>query len=479
MVRVRFAPSPTGHLHIGAARTAIFNWLFARHHKGKFVLRIEDTDVSRSSEEMTGDILEALAWLGVDWDEGPVFQSLRRALYKQKAAELVEKGYAYYCFCSPGEIRKRREAGKATGKFWEYDRRCLHLSREEKKKYIEEGRTGAIRFLVPETGIRYKDLLHGDISVDSGTIEDFVLLRKDGLPTYHLSVVVDDIDLGITHVIRGDDHISNTPKQILLYRAFGVEPPEFAHQSLILGKDKKKLSKRHGVTSVLQFREQGYLSLALFNFLALMSWNPAGGERIYGREEMIAGFSLDKKSRGSPVFDTDKLDWLNGQVINRMNSAEIAAHVKDELRKFDLWQDDLEGSRRDWFYRLLDLLKDRRRNRREFVYSLRPFLSDSFPFEVEGVEKHLMDERLTDLLPRLQEDFQNIQEFTAPDIEKALRNRAEKEGVKAALFIHALRVLTLGMKVSPGIFEILELLGKEKTVKRMMRLGMVRNYIKQ
>ncbi|MBN1222972.1 MAG: glutamate--tRNA ligase [Candidatus Aminicenantes bacterium] len=478
MVRVRFAPSPTGYLHIGAARTAIFNWLFARRHKGKFILRIEDTDVSRSSEEMTADILEALTWLGVDWDEGPIYQSLRMNLYRQKASELVERGYAYYCFCSPEEIQKRKEEGKAVGKFWEYDRRCLNLSPEEKKKYVSEGRTGAIRFLVPETDIRYKDLLHGEISVKSSTIEDFVLLRNDGLPTYHLSVVVDDIDLEITHVIRGDDHISNTPKQLLLYRAFGAEPPEFAHQSLILGQDKKKLSKRHGVTSVLQFRDQGYLSLALFNFLALMSWSPGAGERVYEREEMIAGFSLDKKSRGNPVFDMDKLDWLNGQVINRMTAEKLASYVKDELQMLDLWQDDLEGSRKEWFFRLLDLLKDRRRTKKEFVYSLRPFLSDDFPFEVEGIQKYLVDERLTDLMPKLQDDFQNIHEFTADNIEEALRGRADKEGIKAAFFIHALRVLTLGMKVSPGIFDVLELLGKERTVRRILRLSVVKNYIK-
>ena len=244
MVRVRFAPSPTGHLHIGAARTAIFNWLFARHHKGKFILRIEDTDAQRSSQEMTEDILEALTWLGVDWDQGPVFQSLRIDLYKQKASELVERGHAYYCFCSPEEIQTRKKEGKAVGKFWEYDRRCLGLSQEDKKKYIARGRTGAIRFLVPDADVVYEDLLHGEIAVKSSAIEDFVLLRNDGLPTYHLSVVVDDIDLGITHVIRGDDHISNTPKQLLLYRAFGVDPPKFAHESLILGKDKKKLEQK-------------------------------------------------------------------------------------------------------------------------------------------------------------------------------------------------------------------------------------------
>jgi glutamyl-tRNA synthetase len=477
MVRVRFAPSPTGHLHIGAARTALFNWLFARHNKGKFILRIEDTDVTRSSQEMSEAILISLAWLGMDWDEGPLYQSRRLDLYREKAEELVEKGLAYHCFCSPEEIEMRKKEGLSVGKFWEYDRRCLGLPAAEKSRFISQGRTGAIRFLVPETEVHYKDLLHGPISVKSETIEDFVLLRSDGLPTYHLSVVVDDIDLGITHVIRGDDHISNTPKQILLYRAFGVEAPQFAHQSLILGPDRKKLSKRHGVTSVLQFREEGYLPLALFNFLAQMSWTPKEGERIYSMEEMIAEFTLDKRSRGNPVFDRDKLDWLNGQVINRMSAEELAAYVRDELQRFGLWREDLNVERRVWFHKLLDLLKDRRRTKKEFVYSLRPFLTDKFPFEVEGIEKFLMDENLPELLPKLEEDFQKISDFSAANIEQALRARAEKEGVKAAYFIHALRMLILGMKVSPGIFEVLELVGRDKTLQRMRHLGVVKNYI--
>lgn len=434
--------------------------------------------MERSSEEMSEGILVSMAWLGMDWDEGPYYQSKRLDLYRERAQELVERGLAYRCFCSPEEIAKRKKEGQSVGKFWEYDRRCLNLSSDEAAHYISEGRTGAIRFLVPETEIRYKDLLHGEIAVKSSTIEDFVLLRSDGLPTYHLSVVVDDVDMGITHVIRGDDHISNTPKQILLYRAFGEKPPKFGHQSLILGEDKKKLSKRHGVTSVLQFKDEGYLPLALFNFLAQMSWAPKEGERIYGMEEMIAKFSLDKRSRGNPVFDKDKLDWLNGQVIKEMSAEALVAYLKDELEKVELWKDDLEVERKAWFHKLLHLYKDRRRTKKEFVYSLRPFLSDRFPFEVDGIEQYLMDERLPELLGELGEDFQGMTDFSAEDIEKVLRTRAEKAGVKAAYFIHALRMLVLGMKVSPGIFEVLELVGREKTLRRMRHLGVVKNYLR-
>ena len=337
MVRVRFAPSPTGYLHIGAARTCFFNWLFARHHGGRFVLRIEDTDFARSSEKMIRGIIDGLQWLSLDWDEGPVFQSQRLALYRQKAQELIEKGRAYTCYCKPEEIEERIEKTPEAGDFWGYDRFCLHLTGAQKKQFEAEGRAKAVRFLVPEREIRYKDLIHGDISVDSRNIEDFVLLRGDGLPTYHLSVVVDDSELGITHVLRGDDHISNTPKQILLYRAFDVEPPEFGHLPLILGPDKKKLSKRHGVTSVLEFRDQGYLPLAFLNFLAQMSWSP-GEERIYSLEEMVQRFSLQKVSKGSPVFDLNKLEWLNGQLISQMGAEDLAPLVAGELKEEGLWQ---------------------------------------------------------------------------------------------------------------------------------------------
>ncbi len=427
MVRVRFAPSPTGHLHIGAARTAIYNWLFARHHGGSFILRIEDTDFERSSEEMTAGILAGLKWLGLDWDEKPVFQSQRIKLYQEKAAELVKKGAAYYC---------------------------------------SEGSSKAVRFKVPDEDVFYKDLIHGPISVQSNNIEDFVLLRSNGLPTYHLSVVVDDIDLGITHIIRGDDHISNTPKQILLYRALGVSPPEFAHQSLIFGPDKKKLSKRHGVTSVLQFRDMGILPLALFNYLAQMSWDP-GEERIYSRGEIIEKFYLDKSSQGSPVFDISKLEWINGRLISDKSAEELFPLVKAVLKEKGLWQQALETEKRPWFLKLIRLLKERSRKIEDFSDRALPFISDDFPYEGKAVNKYLKDERLGELLARFNDDLIGLESFKALPLEKALRRRAEKEGIKPALLIHAARVLVLGTRVSPGIFDVLEVMGKEKTIERL------------
>lgn len=465
---MRFAPSPTGHLHIGAARTAIYNWLFARHYQGKFILRIEDTDVERSSEEMSQGIIDGLRWLGLDWDEGPMFQSQRLNLYQERAEELVRLEQAYPCFCLPAEIQERKSAKEAAGEYWEYDRRCLKLTPTERDRCENEGRARAIRFNVPEADIHYRDLLHGPITVNSESIEDFVLLRSDGLPTYHLSVVVDDIELEITHVIRGDDHISNTPKQILLYRAFGAPLPAFAHQSLILGPDRKKLSKRHGVTSVLKFRDEGILALALLNYLAQMSWSP-GEERIYSVEEMVEKFNLEKRSGGNPVFDMAKLEWLNGQLISQMAADELMPLVKAALEQAGLWQDSFETVKKDWFLKLLGLLQERSRKVSDFPGGARPFLSDDFPYDKEAVEKHLQNERLEGLIPKLKEDFSGMDSFSAVEIEQVLRLRAENEEVKAALLIHAARVLVLGMGVSPGIFDVLELVGRVKTIERLTR----------
>ncbi len=473
MVRVRFAPSPTGFLHIGAARTCFFNWLYARSQNGTFILRIEDTDRTRSSAEMTGAIIEALCWMGLDWDEDPIFQSRRLSLYRQKAEELIERGLAYPCYCTPEEIQERTNKTGKSGNFWGYDRFCLGLSDKQRIRYESQGKAKAVRFRVPDREIRYTDCIHGDIAVDSKTIEDFVLLRRDGLPTYHLSVVVDDIDSQITHVIRGDDHISNTPKQILLYHAFGAKPPKFAHLALILGPDKKKLSKRHGVTSVLAFRDQGYLPLAFLNFLAQMSWSP-GEEKVYSVEELVEKFTLKKVSKGSPVFDLKKLEWLNGQLISGLSADELAPFVKKELQASAMWQDGFEREQKDWFGKLIDLLKERSRTIKAFPRAARPFLADEIEYDPEGVAKYLMDDRLDALLPRLEKDFQAMDKFSAAEIERVVRQRAENEDVKAALFIHALRMLVMGDPVSPGIFDVLELAGKEKTLERMKKLPAVR-----
>ncbi|MGB9907258.1 MAG: glutamate--tRNA ligase [Candidatus Saccharicenans sp.] len=474
MVRVRFAPSPTGHLHVGALRTALFNWLFARHHGGTFVLRIEDTDVARSSEEMSRSILEALRWVGLDWDEGPIYQSQRFEVYRQAARFLVDKGLAYYCFCSPEEIERRRQESQTRGEHWKYDRRCRNLSEEERRSRRDQGQPAAIRFLVPEGVTEFEDLVHGPISVENKNLEDFVLLRGDGFPTYHLSVVVDDIDTRITHVIRGDDHISNTPKQILLYRAFGQPVPQFGHLPLILGPDRKKLSKRHGDTSVLNFRDKGYLPLAFFNFMAQLSWSPGPEEKIYTIEEMVREFSLDRISKGSPVFDLNKLEWLNSRLINEMPTAELLSHLRPWLERAGVWTEELMTTRKDWLEKVINLTRSRSRTLADLRAMVIPFLSDSFTYDREAVRKHLLNSELNRLLPLLANDFQRLENFSAQDIERVLRERAEREGIKAATLIHALRVLVLGRAVSPGLFEVLELIGREKTLARIEKLEEIR-----
>jgi glutamyl-tRNA synthetase/nondiscriminating glutamyl-tRNA synthetase len=470
MTRVRFAPSPTGYLHIGASRTALFNWLFARHHKGKFILRIEDTDTARSSEEMCQGILEGLEWLGLAWDEGPFFQSERIQVYKEKAHKLVGSGEAYHCFCSAEEIQERKRSAPAGGRDWKYDRCCLELSASEKERFEASKKPKAVRFKVPEGRTEFLDSIHGSLSVENQNLEDFVLLRNDGYPTYHLSVVVDDIYQRITHVIRGDDHLSNTPKQIMLYRAFRSPQPEFAHLPLILGPDKKKLSKRHGVTSVLQFKDEGYLQLAVINFLAQMNWMPGDKEGIYALDELVEKFSLKELSKNSPIFNTEKLGWFNSQVLSKMTAEELAPHLKPKFKEQQLWDAAFDKERRNWYLKLIGLLKERARVIEDIIVKAKPFIRDVVEYDPDAVNKYLCDERLESLLLKLKEDFIELKDFQADMIENVLRERAEKENVKAALFIHALRTLVLGEKVSPSLFEVLEVAGRQKTLERMGKL---------
>src|SRR4051794_4725040 len=382
--RVRFAPSPTGYLHVGGARTALFNWLFARRHGGVFVLRIEDTDAERSSADMIEGILDGLRWLGLDWDEGPkvdgphapYFQSERVDRHRAMATQLVAGGHAYYCYCTPEQLKARREAAEQASAGWMYDRTCAALSRVEIDERERLGLPRAVRVRVPAGVVRFVDLVHGPIEVDGAHIEDFVIVRSDGLPTYQLSVVADDVDMAITHVVRGDDHISNTPKQILLYQALGAALPQFAHVPLILGADKKRLSKRHGATSVTEYQRQGYLSEAMVNFLALLGWSPGTDEEIFTRDELVERFTLEGISGGNAVFNPEKLDWFNQQHLARLTMHELIARVRPELEAAGLWSDSLTGERRAWFERVLRLLVPRARRLGDFAAQAAPFLGE-------------------------------------------------------------------------------------------------------
>jgi glutamyl-tRNA synthetase len=484
MIRVRFAPSPTGYLHVGGARTALFNWLLARRQGGVFVLRIEDTDVERSSAEMVEGILDGLRWLGLDWDEGPViggpyepyFQSGRLDRYRATAERLVAKGLAYRCYCTAEELKARREdAERATGG-WIYDRACLALTPEEIRSRDARGMAHAVRFRVPAGVTTFDDLVHGPIEVDGAHIEDFVILRSDGHPTYHLSAVSDDVEMRITHVVRGDDHISNTPKQLLLYRALGAPVPQFAHVPLILGADKKRLSKRHGATSVMEYARQGYLPEAMMNFLALLGWSPGqrsapsgaiDNQEVFSSAELIEAFDLNGIGGGSAVFNSEKLDWFNQQHIFRLAPAELGDRLRPWFEVAGLWDPAYLGDKHAWFFAVLELLKPRAKRLDEFAPLGRFFFVEDVEYDEAAVGKHLHLADMAEHLTAVDAAFAELDTFDPASTEAALRTVADARGVKAATLIHALRVAITGRSVSPGLFDVVSLVGRRRTRARI------------
>jgi glutamyl-tRNA synthetase len=475
MIRVRFAPSPTGYLHVGGARTALFNWLYARRHGGTFVLRIEDTDAERSSWEMVSGIVEGLRWLGLDWDEGPdvggphapYFQSQRLDRHRARAEQLVIERRAYYCFCPPAVLQKKREATESTGGGWIYDRRCLALGEEEIARLKESAATRAIRFRVPDGVTAFDDLVHGRIEFPNSVIEDFVIVRSDGQPTYHLSVVADDIDMQITHVVRGDDHISNTPKHLLLFAAFGAKLPAFAHVPLILGPDKKRLSKRHGATSVIEYQRQGYLPEAMVNFLALLGWSPGTNQELFTRDELIQQFTLEAITGSNAVFSVEKLDWMNQQHLLGLPLDELARRIEPLMKAAGVWRVAFEAADRPWLLRVIDLVRSRARTLPQLLDALMPFVQEYTSPEPEAAAKHLSNAALGGPFSALIEAFANLKVFDPATLEQTLRKTAEREDIKAGALIHATRVAVTGRAVSPGLFEVLELLGRDRTIERM------------
>ena len=475
MIRVRFAPSPTGYLHIGGARTALFNWLYARRHGGTFVLRIEDTDNERSSWEMVSGIVDGLRWLGLNWDEGPdiggphapYFQSQRIDKYRALAERLVAEGQAYYCYCTTETLQQKRQAAEAAGGGWIYDRTCCALSAEALARNESAGLPRAIRFKVPPGRTSFSDLVHGPIAFDNATIEDFVVLRSDRQPTYHLSVVADDVEMAITHVVRGDDHVSNTPKHVLLYQAFAAPPPHFAHVPLILGPDRKRLSKRHGATSVMEYERLGYLPEALVNFLSLLGWSPGDDRELFTREDLVAAFTLEGISGGNAILNPEKLDWFNQQHIMRLPIEELAARVERLLRDARLWGDELAATREAWLHRAIELVRSRVKKLPQFVDELRPFLEDTVTYDAAAVTKHLSSSDIRDVLRGLSAALATIQPFSSENLEPVLRSLADARGIKAASLIHATRVAVTGRAVSPGLFDVLELLGPERVSARI------------
>jgi glutamyl-tRNA synthetase len=464
--RVRFAPSPTGYLHVGGARTALFNWLFARHHGGTLVLRIEDTDIERSSEEMVEGIVQGLRWLGMDWDEGPFFQTQRMDVYREAAAKLVASGHAYYCFCSKEDLESRRAAATVEGRPPKYEGACRRISPADAAKRIASGESGAVRFAVPETGVTgFDDAVFGRIDFSNTELEDFVLLRGDGGPTYHLSVVSDDIDMRMTHIIRGADHISNTPKQVLLYQALGAPLPTFAHLPLILGPDKTRLSKRHGATSVIAYRDEGIIPEAFRNFLALLGWTaPEGTPEKLGDEELMKLFGLEGISKSNAVFDRPKLDWFNTEYIRGYPAEKLLPLIEEEWRKADIEVSENCA----WLLVTIDLLKPRARNLKDFATSFRAFFTDKFEDDPAAVGKFLKDGAVRAMVVELGERYISSS-FTEADTEKLLRDFAAEKNVKAGALINGARVALTGQAVAPSLFAVMVALGKEKTVARLKR----------
>jgi glutamyl-tRNA synthetase len=474
--RVRFAPSPTGYLHVGGARTALFNWLYARRHGGVFVLRIEDTDIERSSADMVTAIFDSMKWLGLNWDEGPgiggphgpYFQTERLDKYRAAGAALVASGHAYRCFCNPDDLKAERAAAESQGRTWNYDRRCARRSPEDIAARVAAGEPNAIRFLVPAGTTAFDDAVHGAIEFDNANIEDFVVIRSDSYPTYHLSVVVDDVDMEMTDVVRGDDHISNTPKQVMLYRAMGAAVPRFAHVPLIMGPDKKRLSKRHGATSVGEYESQGYLPEAMVNFLALLGWSPGGDQELFSRDELIARFDLEGISGGNAVFNTEKLDWFNQQHIMRLPAADVLRRIRPDLEAAGWWSDDLLTSRLDWAARIIELLKPRAKKLSEFAPQMRAFLTDTLVFDEAAVAKHLSDPAVPALRNAYAGAIRSLEPFNAATLEASLRTLAADRGVKAGVLIHATRVAVTGQGNSPGLFDVLELVGRDRVMRRLI-----------
>ncbi len=458
-VRVRFAPSPTGALHIGGVRTALFNWLFARHHNGSFILRIEDTDQTRSTDESIQIILDGMKWLGLDWDEGPFRQTARMDIYREHVDRLLKAGRAYYCYCTPQELEARRKEALAAGKPPKYDRKCRSLGGPV------PGRTPAVRFLSADEGQTIvRDLIRGPVIFENQQLDDLIIQRSDGLPTYNFAVVVDDVTMKISHVIRGDDHLNNTPRQIQLYQALGYEPPEFAHLPMILGPDKTKLSKRHGATAVTEYIDLGYLPEALVNYLARLGWS-SGDQEIFSRKELIGKFSLETVGKAPSVFNPEKLLWLNHHYIQQADPGRLAGLVIDLLRKDGVIGKD-DGLDLEWFKKLVKILTERSHTLVEMKNAAVPFIIDAVTIDAKAKAKHLTPESIP-LLIELTRRLKTVEPFTHPEIEKVFNAMVAEKGIKLGKLAQPVRVAVTGGTVSPGIYEVLEVMGKEKTIKRI------------
>jgi glutamyl-tRNA synthetase len=466
--RLRFAPSPTGYLHVGGARTALFNWLFVKRYGGQFLLRIEDTDKARSTDESTRAIFDGLGWLGLGWDEEVIYQGASLARHQADAERLVEANAAYRCFCTPAQLEERRRDAEARREAFKYDRRCDRLPAEEVQRRVAAGEPFVLRFRVPEGLTEWDDLVHERIAFPNKDIEDFVVLRSDRTPIYNMAVVSDDIAMRITLVMRGDDHISNTPKQILLYRALGAELPRFAHLPMIHGTDGKKLSKRHGATAVADYEHMGILPQAMLNFLALLGWSPGNDIEVMTIAQMVELFSPDGLQKKAAVFDPKKLEWMNGQHLSLVPLADLEPRATRALVAAGLADEAELAARRSWYLALLDLLRVRARTIDDIVRQAGPYFHAEIEYDADAVAKQWKDAPATaELLRDVRGALASLDRWDTAAMEETLRALAERRGVAAGKLLQPLRVALTGLTVSPGIFDVLLMLGRDRALSRL------------
>ncbi len=483
-VRTRFPPSPSGYLHIGGARTAIFNWLFAQKTGGKLILRIEDTDAERSSEESIRGIIESLKWLGITWDEGPYFQSQFIKEHVAAAQKLIQVGHAYKCFCTKEELDKKREEARKKKSALQYDGTCRRLTSEEISRKEAAGMPYTIRLRVPrgQGSVLFEDMVYGFIEKKYEDIEDFVIVRSNGRPLYVLSNAVDDIRDRITHVIRGQDGLANTPKQILIYRALGAPIPKFAHMSLTLDPKKAKISKRtHGeLVAVHFYKEHGFLPWAFVNYLALLGWSTSDSREIFSKEDLIEAFSLEGISRANAIFDVRKDDpkfftdpkaiSINTHYLRNLPVEEIAPYVREELEKAGMWNPDFEGIKRDWFLHAVDVIRSRYHVTTDFVTLGRPYFSEDYPIEPKALEKNILKhEGLKTWFPILADRLEALKTFTAAESEHVIREMAEQLEIKAGILINGIRTAVTGLAKGPGLFDVLIAVGQRRVVERLRK----------
>ena len=475
-IKVRFAPSPTGPLHIGGARSALFNWLYARHHGGTFIVRIEDTDLERSSRESEENILSSLRWLGLDWDEGiaaggpngPYRQTERLHIYKQYAAKLLEEGHAYYCYCSGEELAAERESLLAKGELPRYLGRCRDLCDADRDRLAAEGRKPVLRFRVPEgKTVTVDDQVRGEVSFETNGIGDFIIVKSDGIPTYNFAVVIDDHSMGISHVIRAEEHLSNTPRQILIYQALGWVTPAFAHISLILGKDRSKMSKRHGATSIVQYQELGYLPEAMVNFLALLGWSPGGEEEIFSLDEIKNQFSLDRVAKNPAVFDLEKLNWLNGHYIRQSDLERITELSIPFLRQGGYVTGEMTPDKYQWVRMLVSTVRNYLANLSEINTHVEKFFVETVEPADEEAREVLRQEKVVLVLNTLRDKINSTRDLDEETVKAALKSLGKELGLKGKQVFMPLRVALTGEMHGPELYQVIPLLGREKTVKRL------------